>query len=175
MTLEAEGITVRYRDAERPALEDVSLTIPDGRLTAVLGPNGSGKSTLLRALLGAVPLRAGRVTIEGRDVGAWDRRALARAVGVVPQSEATSFPITVREMVGMGRYPHLGPLQAEGEVDREAVRRAPAPDAADIPAGPIPETATPPPGATAPVAGVSLVSPTPSPAEATAPAGPAAP
>ena len=58
---------------------------------------------------------------------------------------------------------------------REAVRRAPAPDAADIPAGPIPETATPPPGATAPVAGDPVIAPTTPPAEATAPAGPVAP
>lgn len=124
MRLEAEGITVRYRGATAPALEGLSLVVPGGKLTAVLGPNGSGKSTLLRALLGAVPLQEGRAAIDGRDVSTWDRRELARTVGVVPQSEAMSFPVTVRETVGMGRYPHLGPLRAEGPADREAVRRA---------------------------------------------------
>lgn len=124
MTLEALGLTVRYPRAVRPALEEASVLVPAGSLTAVLGPNGSGKSTLLRALLGAVPAAAGGARIDGRDVRAWPRRELARRVGVVPQAEATAFPITVREMVAMGRYPHLGPLRAEGPADRAAVAGA---------------------------------------------------
>jgi len=95
-----------------------------GALTAVLGPNGSGKSTLLRALLGVVAPSSGRATIDGRDAREWNRRELARLVGVVPQSEAVAFPITVREMVAMGRYPHLGALRAEGLPDKQAIARA---------------------------------------------------
>lgn len=124
MRFDAEGITVRYRGVTRPALEEITVAVPAGRLTAVLGPNGSGKSTLLRALMGAIPLESGRASIDGRDVAAWDRRMLACTVGVVPQTESTSFPLTVREMVGLGRYPHLGPVRSEGPVDHEAVRRA---------------------------------------------------
>ena len=124
MKLGTDHLTIQYSGAARPALDDVTLRIPAGCLTAVLGPNGSGKSTLLRALLGVSAPSMGTATLGERDVSAWDRRELARAVGVVPQSETVAFPITVREMVAMGRFPHLGPLRAEGWRDREAVDKA---------------------------------------------------
>jgi iron complex transport system ATP-binding protein len=120
----ATGLTVRYPGASRPALDGVTLDVPPGSLTAVLGPNGSGKSTLLRALLGVVRPEGGTAALDGRDVRAWDRRELARRVGVVAQLESVAFPLTVREMVAMGRYPHLGPLRAEGPADRAAIGRA---------------------------------------------------
>jgi len=122
--LGTDRLTIQYAGGARPALDGVTLSIPSGCLTAVLGPNGSGKSTLLRALLGVSVPSKGTATLEERDVRAWDRRELARAVGVVPQSETVAFPITVREMVAMGRFPHLGPIQAEGWRDREAVDKA---------------------------------------------------
>lgn len=124
MRLLAEGVVVRYARLERPALDAVSLEAPPGSLTAVIGPNGSGKSTLMRALLGVSPLAGGHVTLDDRALEAWDRRALARVVGTVTQTEAIAFPLTARELVAMGRYPHLGPLAPEGDADREAVARA---------------------------------------------------
>jgi len=124
MKLEAVNVAVRYAALDRPALDGVSLLTPSGSLTAVIGPNGSGKSTLMRALLGAVPLAGGQVTLDGRSVGSWDRRALARSVGSVPQIESITFPLSVRELVTMGRYPHLGPLAPESDSDRSAVERA---------------------------------------------------
>lgn len=124
MRFSAEDLVVRYPGARRPALDRVSFEVPEGSLYAVLGPNGSGKSTLMRALLGVLPVESGRALVDGRDARAWARRELARAVGVVPQSEAISFPLTVRELVGMGRYPHLGPLGTEGDRDRRAIARS---------------------------------------------------
>ena len=124
MKLGTDHLTIQYSGAARPALDGVTLSIPAGCLTAVLGPNGSGKSTLLRALLGASRPSTGTATLGDRDVRAWDRRELAQTVGVVSQSETIAFPITVREMVAMGRFPHLGPLRAEGWRDREAVDKA---------------------------------------------------
>jgi len=122
--LSAEGLVVRYPGSGRPALDGVGMEVPEGSLYAVLGPNGSGKSTLVKALLGSVALSAGKAFLDGRATGSWTRRERARAVGVVPQGETIAFPLTVREMVGMGRYPWLGALGAERDVDREAVRRA---------------------------------------------------
>lgn len=122
--MEASDLTVRYPGTPRAALDGVTLAVPAGSFTAVLGPNGSGKSTLLRALLGVVTPAAGTATVDGRDARAWSRRELALKVGVVAQSEAIAFPLTVRELVAMGRYPHLGPLRAEGPADREAIARA---------------------------------------------------
>lgn len=122
--LRATGVTVRYPGTDRPALDGVSCGVAAGELLAVLGPNGSGKTTLTRALLGMVPLSAGEVHLDERAITAWDRRGLARAVGVVLQREETPFPIRVAEAVMMGRYPRLRPLEAPGSEDRAAVRRA---------------------------------------------------
>ncbi len=124
MRFATQGLTVAYRDAARPALDDVTMDVPAGLLYAVLGPNGSGKSTLMRALLGFLQLRAGEVRIGGLPVQSWTRRGLARRVGAVTQFEEMPFPLTVRELVAMGRYPHLGPMRSEGPADRAAISRA---------------------------------------------------
>jgi iron complex transport system ATP-binding protein len=124
MRIEGEGLGVTYPGATEPALEAVSLRVEPGTLYAVLGPNGSGKSTLMRALLGTVPLRSGAVQLGGRPLGEWRRRELARAVGAVTQHEPTAFPIRVRELVAMGRYPHLGALRPETPRDRAIIHDA---------------------------------------------------
>jgi iron complex transport system ATP-binding protein len=124
MRLTAEGLVVRYPGSARPALDGVAMDVPEGSMYAVLGPNGSGKSTLVRAILGSIPLSSGRALLDGRPVASWTRKERARAVGVVPQNETIAFPLTVREMVAMGRYPWLGALGAERDADREAVKRA---------------------------------------------------
>ncbi len=124
MRIAAREVAVRYPGAERLPLDGVSMDVPDGRLYAVLGPNGSGKSTLMKALLGVVPLASGEVEMDGRPLASWTRRELARQVGVVAQSESVAFPLTVRELVAMGRYPHLGALGGERDEDRAAVARA---------------------------------------------------
>ncbi|HEX8241923.1 MAG TPA: ABC transporter ATP-binding protein [Longimicrobium sp.] len=118
------GVTFRYPDSARPAVDGVTVAVPAGACTAVLGPNGSGKSTLLRLLLGTLSPAAGSVELDGRAVEDWGRGEIARAVGVVPQGEEAVFPMTVREMVAMGRYPHLGPWRREGDADRRAVEQA---------------------------------------------------
>jgi len=124
MTFEALDLAVRYGRARLRALDGVTMRVPEGALYAVLGPNGSGKSTLMRALMGVVRPERGEVRIGGKPTHSWTRRALAQAVGAVPQAEHLTFPLTVRDFVGMGRYPHLGPLRPEGEEDRVAIREA---------------------------------------------------
>jgi len=119
--IEGRGLTVWYDGASRPALKDVDIDVPSGAFHAVLGPNGSGKSSLMRALLGVQPVRSGTVRIGDRALEDWSRRELARHVAAVAQSEAMPFPMTVRQLVGMGRYAHLGALQAERREDLEAV------------------------------------------------------
>jgi iron complex transport system ATP-binding protein len=105
------------------AVAHVSLGIASGAFTAILGPNGAGKSTLLQLLVGTLRPTSGRVLLDGRSVREWSQRDLARAIGVVPQAEAESA-FTVREIVAMGRYPHLGAWQRERDVDRAAIERA---------------------------------------------------
>lgn len=122
--LRASDLRFRYPGAARPAVDDVDLSVPEGGLVGVIGPNGSGKSTLVKLLLGALEPDRGEVRLLGRDLSSWRRSDMARRVGVVPQTESVTFPVSVREFVGMGRYPHLGPWRTERPVDRCAVERA---------------------------------------------------
>jgi iron complex transport system ATP-binding protein len=124
MVFEARGLSFRYDGAARDALVDVDFAVRRGEFIALLGPNGSGKSTLLRVLLGALQPASGDVLFRSRPVALWDRALLARQVAVVTQSEEIAFPLTVGELVAMGRYPHLGPWRAEGESDRRAISSA---------------------------------------------------
>lgn len=114
--LSLRRLTVSY--AAHPVLWDVDADLPAGAMSAIVGPNGSGKSTLLRAAMGMVPVDAGSVTILG-ETG----RAALRRVAYVPQREAVDwdFPITVREVVEMGRYPAAGWLRRLRAADREIV------------------------------------------------------
>jgi iron complex transport system ATP-binding protein len=118
------AVSFAYPGSARPVLHELSCTIAPGRCTAIIGPNGSGKSTLLRLLLGIVRPSAGTIELGGIRLERWSRRDLARLIGVVPQEENIAFPLSVRELVEMGRYPHLGPLRAVREIDRVAVDAA---------------------------------------------------
>jgi iron complex transport system ATP-binding protein len=117
-------VRFRYAGSTRAAVAGISMAVQRGDFVALLGPNGSGKSTLLRVLLGALVPQSGSVRFEGRAIGDWPREAIARRVGVVAQSEEFAFPLTVREVVAMGRYPHLGAWRREGAADRAAIDRA---------------------------------------------------
>jgi iron complex transport system ATP-binding protein len=124
MILSARDISVRYRRDQPLVLQSVTCEVATSELVAVVGPNGSGKTTLLKAMLGLLPLERGSVLVDGRPVGAWSRRDLARTVGVVGQQEEAVFPLSVLETVMLGRYAHLGPLDAPGPHDQAAVTDA---------------------------------------------------
>ncbi len=113
------SVTAGYDD--RPALEDVSLAVEAGSLLAVVGPNGAGKSTLLKVMAGLLEPWSGRVEVLGRAPG-----REARRVAYVPQAETVdwAFPVTVGDVVMMGRYPLLGPFRRPGHDDRRHVTEA---------------------------------------------------
>jgi ABC-type Mn2+/Zn2+ transport system ATPase subunit len=113
-----DRLTTGYDRA--PILEEVTFSVPHGALVGVIGPNGSGKSTLFRALLGLLRPWQGRVLIEGQP--ARPRPEIA----YLPQSETVDwgFPVTVWDVVMMGRYPRLGFMRRPGARDRELVERA---------------------------------------------------
>ena len=125
--LAAEQIEVRYGPDSPPVLADFTLSVRPGDFVGVIGPNGSGKSTLVRALSRALRPDGGVVLLDGRDLyrdlGARDS---ARIVGVVPQETAVSLDFTVREVVRMGRAPHLPrrPFAAETVQDEAIVARS---------------------------------------------------
>jgi len=105
MILRAENITFAYDPTEK-VLQDVSMELQPGVVTGLFGPNGSGKSTLLRCLNGSLKPQAGHVFLDGKAVAAMDRRAVARCMAVVPQDTPVDVPLTVREVVMLGRYAH---------------------------------------------------------------------
>ncbi|MPV48666.1 ATP-binding cassette domain-containing protein [Pseudactinotalea sp. HY160] len=119
--LVVRDLTVHYGPVR--ALDAVSLTLAASRVCGLIGMNGSGKSTLFKAILGQVPLDAGDVSIFGRTPAAARSAGL---VGYVPQTEAVDwdFPVSVREVVMMGRYGRMGLLRRPRRADHEAVEQA---------------------------------------------------
>ena len=103
--VEVSGLTFGYRGA--PVLRDVSFAIGAGELVALCGPNGAGKSTLLRLLLGLHAPSSGRVTLAGTPLAALSRRQIARHAALLPQDAPADVPLSVREAVALGRFPHL--------------------------------------------------------------------
>ncbi len=117
--LEIDHITVGYNG--QPVLQDIAFQVPHGARVAVVGPNGAGKSTLFKALVGLLPLQAGRILIHGQSVGAHQD-----CVAYVPQREEVDwrFPVTVADVVMMGRYGRQGWLRRASKADHEVVARA---------------------------------------------------
>jgi iron complex transport system ATP-binding protein len=105
-------------------LHEVSLELAPGALLAVIGPNGAGKTTLARFLCGVRAPDAGEVELRGRPLAELSRREIALQIAVVPQELGLDFPFRVREMVAMGRAPHLGALARERAIDAAAVEAA---------------------------------------------------
>jgi iron complex transport system ATP-binding protein len=121
--LQAADVGFAY-DPARPVIAGVTLEVPAGAAVGVLGPNGSGKTTLLRVLAGTRRPTSGQVLLEGRPLGGYTRRALARRIAMVPQETQLAFDYTVLEMVLMGRHPHLGMFEVEGPADLVVARDA---------------------------------------------------
>ncbi len=115
---------VHFAYAKKPVLRGLSLDVARGEMVALLGPNGSGKTTILRLLTGALRAQAGAISIDGRRRQAYSRRALAQRIAVVPQELYVTFDFPVRELVLMGRAPHLPWWREEGPDDRRIAQRA---------------------------------------------------
>ena len=113
------GVSAGYGD--RVALADVTLSITTGSLLAVIGPNGAGKSTLLKAIAGLLEPFSGTVEVLGGPPG-----REARRIAYVPQAEVVdwAFPVTVGDVVMMGRVPLIGVGRSAGSADRAAVAAA---------------------------------------------------
>jgi iron complex transport system ATP-binding protein len=104
--VEAEQLT--YRAGGRDLISDVSATFEPGQLHLLIGANGAGKSTLIKVLARLMPPASGRVLYAGADIAGATDANLARRRAVLSQAIEVAFPLTVREVVTMGRYPHFG-------------------------------------------------------------------
>ncbi|GAA2853637.1 manganese ABC transporter ATP-binding protein [Actinoplanes cyaneus] len=113
------AVSVGYQGT--PVLTHVDLELAPGQTVALVGPNGAGKSTLIKSILGLVPVLAGAATVLG------DHPAAARGrAGYVPQTDTldADFPVSVRQVVMMGRYRRIGWWRPAGKDDRRAVSEA---------------------------------------------------
>jgi manganese transport system ATP-binding protein len=119
--LEVRDLTVRYGPVT--ALDGASFALTTGRVTGLVGMNGSGKSTLFKAVMGLVRPASGRVRVQGLSTEQARRRGL---VAYVPQTEDVdwTFPVSVRDVVLMGRYGHLGLARRPRRADHDAVDAA---------------------------------------------------
>jgi iron complex transport system ATP-binding protein len=122
MDLIIDRLSVRL--GKRNVLHDVSAHLRPGRVTAILGPNGAGKSTLVKAAAVLVDRSAGSVRLDTQDVATMDPRARARAIGYLPQDATVHWNIVARDVVALGRLPHLGAHAAPSSADQAAVERA---------------------------------------------------
>lgn len=120
--LHARSVTLRYD--ERTVSSDLTIAIPDGSFTVVVGPNACGKSTLLRALARLLAPTAGQVILDGRSIGEFPTREIARRLGLLPQSATAPAGITVADLVGRGRYPHQSFFRQWSKADEMAVAAA---------------------------------------------------
>jgi iron complex transport system ATP-binding protein len=120
--LRTADLTLGYDD--RPVIANLDVTIPDGRITAIVGANACGKSTLLRGLARLLAPRGGAVYLDGKSLA--DLRALdvAKVLGLLPQTPVAPDGITVADLVSRGRYPHQGWFRRWTDSDHDAVTRA---------------------------------------------------
>lgn len=126
--LQAAHLAVGY--GEREVIRELDLRVPDGAMTVIVGPNACGKSTLLRSMARLVRPSAGEVLLDGVPVASYGGKALARELGLLPQSPSAPDGMSVADLVARGRYPHQSLLRQWSAADERAVQEAMA--AADV-------------------------------------------
>ena len=105
MSFELENISFFY--GEKAVIRQLSLILESGKFYGLIGPNGCGKSTLLDILIRVKRPASGNISLNGRPLEGYPKRALSKAMALVPQNFYINFPFTAREIVTMGRYPHI--------------------------------------------------------------------
>ena len=119
--IKAQNICVSINDKE--IVHNLSLEIPEGKVTAIIGPNGCGKSTTLKALSRILPYK-GSVTFKGNEMSVLSQREFAKSLAILTQSPQAPSDLTVNDLVEMGRFPHRGFLGRGGKDDKEHVEWA---------------------------------------------------
>ncbi len=118
--LMARDLSVKI--AGKEILHGLNVDIAAGRRTAIIGPNGAGKTTLLRALAGLNHRYTGEIRLDGRELGSYAEKELARVRAILPQERAAAQGLTVEQLVTYGRFAHAGLFQTRADAeDREAI------------------------------------------------------
>jgi iron complex transport system ATP-binding protein len=123
--IQADKITFSYsNDSSNVVFHDLSFTIQPGNVFCLLGPNGTGKSTLLKCMSGILRILQGKVLLDGRDLSEYTLTDIAKKIGFVPQGLTSAFPFRVKDIVVMGRAPHLSILASPSRKDMEIAHKA---------------------------------------------------
>ncbi len=120
--LKTEHLQTGYE--KRIIIDDLSVQIPDKKISVILGSNGSGKSTLLKTFSRLIKPQGGDVTLDGKSLSAYGPKTLARTIGLLPQSPTVPDGIRVMDLVARGRYPYIKPFAGMKKSDYEAVDKA---------------------------------------------------
>jgi iron complex transport system ATP-binding protein len=120
MPFELKGVSFSY--SEKTVVDRISLSFAPGRFCGIIGPNGSGKTTLLDLLAKHRKPTKGRIAYKGKDLGSYSTKKLSREIALVPQNFYINFPFTVKEVVMMGRYPHIPRFSAPSAEDDDVVQ-----------------------------------------------------
>lgn len=118
----AEQITAGYEN--KTIIHDISLVIPNRKISVIIGANGCGKSTLLKTMARLIKPTAGQITLDGKSIDRIPPKQLARVLGLLPQSPIVPEGISVADLVGRGRFPHQSWLRGWSKKDEEAVAEA---------------------------------------------------
>jgi len=121
---EIQNLSFRYPAHCSFEIHPTNLSIEKGELVGLLGPNGGGKSTLLKLMTGLLSPQTGQIHFENRLLKTIPVRDRARKMAYVPQSLHFTFPLSVWEVVEMGRHPHLGRFEPLGMKDKRVCERA---------------------------------------------------
>jgi iron complex transport system ATP-binding protein len=116
--IHAENIAFSYsQETARSIFQNVSLAVQSGDVFCLLGPNGIGKSTLLKCLSGILRIQQGRIFLNGRDLSEFKLPDVAKHIGYVPQGLTSAFPFRIKDIIIMGRAPHLSILASPSRSD----------------------------------------------------------
>jgi iron complex transport system ATP-binding protein len=121
---EIQNLSFRYPNHSGFELFQTNFGIHLGELVGLLGPNGAGKSTLLKLMVGLVSPGSGQLLFEGQPLGEITIRERAKKIAYVPQSTHFTYPLSVMEIVEMGRHPYLGRFEPMGRADRAICGRS---------------------------------------------------
>lgn len=119
-----EAGNIKFSYDSQPVMENLSFSVDEGQMVAVIGPNGSGKTTLLKIINGTLLPDSGRMLVDSQETSRWSRKDIARKVAIVPQETSLIFPFYAEEIVLMGRFPHLGRYRFEDKKDYQIVHEA---------------------------------------------------
>ena len=109
---------IQFLIGEKKILHDISATFEPCKIHGIIGPNGSGKSTLLKNICRIWEPQAGTIFVDGKDYKSMPRKDLSKVITMVPQNTTIGFPISVYDIVAMGRHPHLGRFQTLSKKDK---------------------------------------------------------